>query len=72
MDSVISNAIDPHLKKGTGETSVFSQVMEAIEKNNRLLADRYYCLWAILALMIQRKTHLLVQSHAPRKQMLPM
>jgi len=34
--------------KGSGETSLFSQVINAIAENDILLADRYYCTWAII------------------------
>jgi len=67
VGTVVSYAVGPYQGKGTGETSLFSQLMDAISKNDLLLADRYYCTWAILALMMQKKSHLLVQNHAQRK-----
>ncbi len=66
VGSVVAYAMGSYQGKGAGETSLFSQVIGAIAENDLLLADRYYCTWAILALMIQRKAHLLVQNHARR------
>lgn len=67
VGTVVSYAVGPYQGKGTGETSLFSQLIDAIAKNDLLLADRYYCTWAILALMMQKRSHLLVQNHAQRK-----
>ena len=38
-----------------------------ISVNDILLADCYYCTWAIIALLLQQGSHLLVQNHAQRK-----
>jgi hypothetical protein len=67
VGSVISYAIGAYQGKGSGETSLFSQLIEYIAPQDLLLADRYYCTWAILALMMQQGSHLLVQNHAQRK-----
>ena len=65
--SVVSYAMSPYQGKGSGETSLFSQVINAIAENDILLADRYYCTWAIIALIQQQGSHMLVQNHAQRK-----
>jgi hypothetical protein len=67
VGSVISYAIGAYQGKDSGETSLFSQLIEYIAPHDLLLADRYYCTWAILALMMQQGSHLLVQNHAQRK-----
>jgi Transposase DDE domain len=67
VGSVVSYSMGPYQGKGSGETSLFSQVMGAIAKNDLLLADRYYCTWAIIALTIQQGSHILVQNHVQRK-----
>jgi hypothetical protein len=46
---------------------LFSRVIDAIAKNDILLADRYYCTWAIIALVQQQGSHILVQNHIKRK-----
>ena len=67
VGSVVSYSMGPYQGKGSGETSLFSRVIDAIAENDLLLADRYYCTWAIIALMIQQGSHMLVQNHAQRK-----
>jgi hypothetical protein len=67
VGSVISYSAGPYQGKGSGETSLFSQVIGAIAKNDILLADRYYCTWAIIALVLQQGSHILVQNHIKRK-----
>ena len=65
--SVASYSMGSYQGKGSGETSLFSQVIGTIAENDILLADRYYCTWAIIALIMQQKSHILVQNHAQRK-----
>lgn len=67
VGSVVAYAIGPYQGKGSGETSLFSQMINAIANNDLLLADRYYCTWAIIARVLQQDSHLLVQNHAQRK-----
>jgi hypothetical protein len=67
VGSVVSYSMGSYQGKGSGETSLFSQVIDAIAKHDILLADRYYCTWAIIALLMQQDSHILVQNHAQRK-----
>ncbi len=53
--------------KGSGETSLFSQLISSISKDELLLADRYYCTWPIIALLQQQGSRFLVQNHVQRK-----
>ena len=50
--------------KGSGETSLFAQLMETLDKDDLLLADRYYTTFAIMALMIKRGTPLVFRQRA--------
>jgi len=65
--SVLSYAKDPYQDKGSGETSLLSTLFGDISTNDLLLADRYYCTWAIIALLLKQNSHILVQNHAQRK-----
>ncbi len=65
--AVISSANAPYQGKKTGETSLFSELFGDIPANDLLLADRYYCTWAIIALLLKQGSHLLVPIHAQRK-----
>jgi hypothetical protein len=67
VGSIIAYATAPYQGKGSGETSLFSQMISHIANNSLLLEDRYYCTWAILALILQQGGHMLVQNHAQRK-----
>ncbi len=67
VGSVVSYTLGPYQGKGSGETSLFSQMISAITQDDLLLADRYYCTWAIIALILQQGAHMLLLNHAQRK-----
>jgi hypothetical protein len=67
VGSVISYSMGPYQGKGSGETSLFSRMISTIAKNDLLLGDRYYCTWAIITLLMQQGSQILVQNHAQRK-----
>ncbi len=67
VGTVIAYATGPYQGKGTGETTLFSQLLSHIANSTLLLADRYYCTWAIIASILQQGGHVLVQNHAQRK-----
>ncbi len=67
VGSVVSYSMGPYQGKGSGETSLFGRIINQIAKHDLLLADRYYCTWAIIALMMHQGSHILVQNHAQRK-----
>lgn len=65
--ALVSYAKGCYQGKGTGETSLLAALFKDIAINDLLLADRYYCTWAIIALLIKQGSHILVQNHAQRK-----
>ena len=67
VGSVVSYSMGPYQGKGSGETSLFSRMIDKIASNELLLADRYYCTWAIITLLMEQGSHILVQNHAQRK-----
>ena len=67
VGAVVAYATGPYQGKGTGETTLFSQLLSRIANSTLLLADRYYCTWAIIASIQQQDGHILVQNHAQRK-----
>lgn len=67
VGAVVAYATGPYQGKGTGETTLFSQMLSHIANSTLLLADRYYCTWAIIASILQQDGHVLVQNHAQRK-----
>jgi len=64
--ALVSYAAGPYKGKGSGETSLFATLLGNIVSNDLLLADRYYCTWAIIARLMKQDSHLLVQNHAQR------
>ena len=67
VGSVVSYSIGRYQGKGSGETSLFSRLIDKIGPQDLLLADRYYCTWAIIALLMQQGSHILVKNHAQRR-----
>ena len=67
VGSVVSYSMGPYQGKGSGETTLFSRMIDKIASNELLLADRYYCTWAIITLLMEQGSHILVQNHAQRK-----
>ncbi len=65
--TVVSYAKGPDQGKGRGETSLLSTLFGNTAENDILLADGYYCTWAIIALLLQQGSHMLVQNHTQRK-----
>lgn len=45
--SIVSYAKGPYQGKGSGETSLLATLFDDIVANDLLLADRYYCTWAV-------------------------
>lgn len=60
--SCIEYALGPYQGKGSGETSLFSRLIETLGQDDLLLADRYYTTYAIMALMIARSTPLVFRQ----------
>lgn len=56
--------IGPYQGKGSGETSLFSQLIKALGKNDLLLADRYYTSYANIALLMQQGTSLVFRQRS--------
>jgi hypothetical protein len=67
VGAIVAYATGPYQGKGTGETALFSQLLSHITNSTLLLADRYYCTWAIIASILQQDGHVLIQNHAQRK-----
>jgi len=65
--ALVSYAEGPYAGKGSGETSLLASLFGNLSSNALLLADRYYCTWAIIARLMKQDSHLLAQNHAQRK-----
>jgi hypothetical protein len=64
---IINYNLGPYQGKQTGETSLFSQLINCLSLGDLLMADRYYCTFAIIALSQAKKIPVLFQIHAGKK-----
>ncbi len=62
--SCIDYVVGPYQGKGTGETSLFSRLINILNQNDLLLADRYYTSFAIIALLIKQGTPLVFRQRS--------
>ena len=67
VGTVLDYAIGPYQGKGAGETSLFSLMLGTLNQGHLLLADRYYCTYAIVACLLNAKVPVLFRNHANKK-----
>ena len=65
--TIIDYRMGAYQGKGTGETSLFSQLLDSLLTGDLLLADRYYCTFAIIALLQAKGIPVLFPLHANKK-----
>jgi hypothetical protein len=65
--TVINYSLGPYQGKQTGESSLFSQLLSSLSMGDLLMADRYYCTFAIIALLQAMEVPVLFQIHANKK-----
>lgn len=65
--SALDMALGRWRGKGTGEASLLHSLLDNLEKDDVLLADRYFSSYAIIALLQMRGVHYVGQGHASRK-----
>jgi len=62
--SCVNYVLGPYQGKGTGETSLFSQLINTLSQKDLLLADRYYTSFALIALLIMQNTPLVFRQRS--------
>jgi len=67
VGTVMAYALGPYQGKDTGETSLLSQLLGYLSVGDLLMADRYYCTFAIIALLQARGIPVLFPMHARKK-----
>jgi len=65
--TIINYTVGPYKGKNTGETSMFSKLIDSFNKGDLLLADRYYCTYAILILLIRKNIAFVSPIHSQKK-----
>ena len=64
---ILNYNLGPYQGKQTGESSLFSELINSLSLGDLLMADRYYCTFAIIALSQARAIPVLFQIHASKK-----
>jgi hypothetical protein len=59
-------AMGPYAGKETGETALLRQLLERFQAGDILLADRYYCSYFMIALLLERGIDFVVRLHQAR------
>jgi len=65
--TVFDYSLGAYQGKGTGETSLLSQLFGSLLVGDLLMADRYYCTFAIIALLQAYEIPVLFPIHARKK-----
>jgi hypothetical protein len=65
--SCVNYAIGPYQGKGTGETSLFSDLIQSLGRHDLLLADRYYTSYANIAFLARQGAALIFRQQSTVK-----
>jgi len=60
-------AIGPYAGKETGETALLRELLAGLESRDILLADRYYCSYFMICLLLHSQVDLVMRLHHLRK-----
>jgi hypothetical protein len=60
---LLGAALGPCKGKGSGETELFRSLLEQVEAGDVVVADRYYCTWWLLALLVDRGADVCCRLH---------
>lgn len=60
-------AYGPYAGKETGETALFRQLFDQLQRGDIVLADRYYCSYFMAALLLGRGVDVVARLHQQRK-----
>lgn len=64
---VTNMAMGPYAGKGTGEPALLRSLLDSIDRNDIVLADRYYCSYFMVALLQELGIDLVARAHQRRK-----
>ncbi|MGN7612348.1 IS4 family transposase [Magnetococcales bacterium HHB-1] len=65
--SVLDVAIGPYQGKETGEHALLRQIISSLSPGDVLVADRYYCSYFLIAILINMGINAVFQNHTCRK-----
>jgi putative transposase len=64
--SLVGTAWGPHRGKETGETALFRQLLDLLRANDLVVADRYYCSYWMIALLVGQGVDVAFRLHQLR------
>jgi hypothetical protein len=64
---VTGAALGPYKGKETGETALFRELLDQVQENDIIVADRYYCSYFMIALLLQRGADVVFRLHHKRR-----
>ena len=65
--ALLNAAIGPYKGKGGSENALFRQLLDTFKPGDLILADRYYCSYFLIALLMKQGVDVLFQQNAMRK-----
>jgi hypothetical protein len=65
--SLVGAAMGPHQGKESGETALFRALLDHLERGDVLVADRYYCSYWLVTLLLARGVDVAFRLHARRR-----
>jgi hypothetical protein len=65
--ALLNAAMGPFKGKGGSEHALFRQLLDTFAPGDVVVADRYYCSYFLIAMLIERGVDVLFQQHAMRK-----
>jgi hypothetical protein len=60
-------ALGPYAGKETGETALFRELLDGVDPRSIILADRYYCIYFLIAMAMLGRRDFVVRLHQCRK-----
>ncbi len=64
---VMNVAVGPYSGKQTGETALLRQLLDSFDENDIVVADRYYCSFLMIALLLSHQIQVCARLHQRRK-----
>jgi Transposase DDE domain len=67
IGTVLEAAVGPYKGKQTGETALLRSLHASLHEGDVLLADRYYCTYFDIALLLERRVDIVMRMHQHRR-----
>ena len=63
---LVNAAVGPFMGKGTGETALLRKLLDLFKPGDVVVADRYFCNYWLIAMLMQRGVHVCFRKHQKR------